>query len=356
MLDCRRKAPLSRAGTLLTRVGRAFRSIDAFEWFGLVNLVAALAYLSWAGVAAGWSTVAAALRGTMPTITLSLLGGMALRALVLAASGQRQRLRHLLSTSSLVLLGRITVVTAVTSYAYIWLKLTVPLTRAGVLYDTALWNVDRCVHLGVDPVLTLPDILTAYGVLPWFDRYYTLFIPTILVAIGWFATTDDLKRRSRFALGYTMLWSVGAWLYVAVPALGPCYVAQKLLLPFYPQLPLNIGAQQALWQNYQHVLAARVSGVIEAPFTPTYGIACMPSLHVGAQAFFAFWAWRRNRFLLWFYLVLTELTLVGSVATGWHYAVDGYAGLILAILCAAVARFRDRPLAGQEAQPASARE
>ena len=30
---------------------------------------------------------------------------------------------------------------------------------------------------------------------------------------------------------------------------------------------------------------------------------------------------------------MTLLFFVGSVATGWHYAVDGYAGLLLALVC-----------------------
>ena len=320
-----------------------------------MNLVIALFYLHQGGVAMSWSTATAELRDNLLYVAPWLAGGLALRVVMLRARGQRERARRLLSAPSLILLIRILVVATAVSYAYLWLKLTIPLTR-NVLYDKALWNADRFVHFGLDPVLDIPNILSSYGVLGWIDRYYSFFLPSIMMAFGWFATTEDLAQRRCFAFGYSLLWSAGAWFYLAVPALGPCYVAQKLLLPYYSELPLSTHAQQVLWQNYQQVLAARVSGAIKAPFNPGYGIASMPSLHVGAHAFFAFWAWRRKRALFWLFLVLTELTFVGSVATGWHNAVDGYAGLLLAILCAFVARLGEARSTVQVALPDGAAE
>jgi hypothetical protein len=45
--------------------------------------------------------------------------------------------------------------------------------------------------------------------------------------------------------------------------------------------------------------------------------------------------WRMLAIALW---LLTAVTFVGSLALGWHYAVDGYAGLLLAALVWLVAR------------------
>ena len=56
----------------------------------------------------------------------------------------------------------------------------------------------------------------------------------------------------------------------------------------------------------------------------------MPSLHVGAQAFLAIWAARRSKRLARTLWALTAVTVLGSLVTGWHYAIDGYAGLALA--------------------------
>ena len=44
------------------------------------------------------------------------------------------------------------------------------------------------------------------------------------------------------------------------------------------------------------------------------------------------------------YLVATLVMFVGSVATGWHYAIDGYAGILLAWLVFRLALVTDRAL------------
>lgn len=56
-------------------------------------------------------------------------------------------------------------------------------------------------------------------------------------------------------------------------------------------------------------------------------------LHLGVNPnrfLLALWARRRHRPLSVLFTVLTAATFVGSLVTGWHYAVDGYTGLLLA--------------------------
>ena len=60
------------------------------------------------------------------------------------------------------------------------------------------------------------------------------------------------------------------------------------------------------------------------------GVAAMPSLHVGAQAFLMFFARRRSRAVFLIFAVLTAVTFFTAVASGWHYAIDGYVALVLA--------------------------
>jgi membrane-associated phospholipid phosphatase len=73
-----------------------------------------------------------------------------------------------------------------------------------------------------------------------------------------------------------------------------------------------------------------------------YGVAALPSLHVAVLALFAIATrpWRGLSIALW---VLTAVTFVGSLALGWHYAVDGYLGVALAWGCWWVARRIERP-------------
>ena len=76
-------------------------------------------------------------------------------------------------------------------------------------------------------------------------------------------------------------------------------------------------------------------------FNPTRGIAAMPSLHVGVHFFFFLWARRRARPLAMPFALATALTFAGSLLTGWHYAVDGYVGMLLAWLCYRIGRWRE---------------
>jgi hypothetical protein len=68
----------------------------------------------------------------------------------------------------------------------------------------------------------------------------------------------------------------------------------------------------------------------------------MPSLHVALHWLFALWAWRAARPLLVPWIIATLLTFLGSLATGWHWAVDGYAGVALASAAFAVAVLSQR--------------
>ena len=81
--------------------------------------------------------------------------------------------------------------------------------------------------------------------------------------------------------------------------------------------------QDFLWSSYQD--------------TPSYSsISAMPSMHV-TIAVLIFLATRNiNRWLAWITGIFAFLILIGSVQLGWHYAIDGYLGLGVALLSWAV--------------------
>ena len=119
--------------------------------------------------------------------------------------------------------------------------------------------------------------------------------------------------------------------YRLLPALGPCYTTPDVWTGIADRIPHARGGQAQLWENYLRMLAGRTGPLRQ--FNPTRGIGAMPSVHVAAHALFALWARERSRILGRIGFFLTALTFVGSVVTGWHYAIDAYAGLLLAILC-----------------------
>jgi membrane-associated phospholipid phosphatase len=61
-------------------------------------------------------------------------------------------------------------------------------------------------------------------------------------------------------------------------------------------------------------------------------ISAMPSLHVASSCGFYLLARARNRWLGRLFFVFLVLMLLGSIHLGWHYAIDGYAGLAGAVV------------------------
>lgn len=281
--------------------------------------------------------VGATIRGQIPMflfVAALLLAGAGLRALLLALRGGRGRarlyLRRISSRASLVDLLRFAAVVALTSYGYSWLKIFVPRLHP-TLFDPLLAVLDQKLHLGVNPVRFAVELFPFPALWRFLDVYYAGFFVTIMFSAGWFGSTLSRRERTRFAAGFAVLWIAGAWFYLATPALGPCYVFSDDAAAAHPHVPLQANTQRLLLEQYRAVTGAVEPG---HPMTvnAAFGIAAMPSLHVGAQAFVAFFARRRQPRLAFVFGLFAALTFFGSLVTGWHYAVDGYAGILLAWL------------------------
>jgi membrane-associated phospholipid phosphatase len=108
-----------------------------------------------------------------------------------------------------------------------------------------------------------------------------------------------------------------------MPSAGPIFYERIGLGERFAALPIQPWVQVTadyLWGNYQS-RGAQV-GV---------GISAFPSLHVAGAAWIALTVSlyaRRLSIVAWSYFAII---LVGSVSLGWHYAVDGIAGVILAL-------------------------
>ncbi len=226
-------------------------------------------------------------------------------------------------------------VLTVLASAYTWGKLMIPHLNPR-LWDGGLAALDRALCLGVNPnevAFTIFAEGPRWAALA-LDRYYAAFVPTMLAGAAWFLTDTPARRRA-FLAGFATLWSVGLWLYIAVPALGPAYAFRDFLTRIPGVFPLAAAAQEALMANYMRVLDLGAGP--RALIAPTLGIAAMPSLHVATHFLLFLWALRTGSLLRTVFLVMTLLTLLGSVATEWHYLVDGLAGLALAVPAAGVA-------------------
>ena len=288
---------------------------------------------------------------------LSILIGFLARVLWVAARDGRSRaLRYVRAwcrPRRLADLVRLMLVFIVAAWAYLWLKAFIPVVNPA-LHDAALDRLDALVHFGIDPNRFLIALFPQPAWWRFLDFCYALFLPALLVGFGWLASTLSISERARFAAGFGLLWILGSWLYVLFPARGPCYAFPDDYASVRPSVPGSVKLQNDLAQQYEAIRARRIppSGAIN----PGYGTAAMPSLHVAVLAFLAFWMRRRSRPLSALFFVLTFFTFVASLVTGWHYAVDGYAGFLLAALLAfflgrGSSGMNDRPSEGKVSRP-----
>ena len=264
-----------------------------------------------------------------------LLGAIALRSLLAGRHTPRWawiRLRAALRPLSLFDLARFLVFVSLTSFAYSWLKVALPLLRPDVFFDDVLYRIETGMHLGVNPGRFLQGLFPYTLLWNGLDRWYGAFIYSVVGGMAWFVSVLSPRERARFAMGFALLWVLGSWWYFAMPSLGPCFVLKDDYADVRAAMPTQSAVMDTLYAHFGRVRAFRQHPE-GTDIYPYLGIAAMPSLHVAAQAFFAFFARRRSRPLFLLYAAATAITAFAAVVSGWHYAIDVYAGLLLAWGC-----------------------
>lgn len=225
------------------------------------------------------------------------------------------------------------------SFVYFWVKVYVPVTNPGV-HDAAVWGLERTLHFGVAPSTLATRWIDGPSALRILDVWYGVWLLTLGCGIAFFAAEARDADRRGAVLSCLLLWAMGAVSYTVVPVVGPAFAFPGLWEALPRELPIAAGTQSLLGANYDRVVAGARAG--SDGFEYTRGVAALPSLHVGFHALFALWIrvlWPRAFPLA---VGLAALTFVGSVRTGWHYALDGYVGIGCAGLAYFVARRLER--------------
>ena len=267
----------------------------------------------------------------LPAFVIQAIAGIAIRfAIQRRAYWQTIRSRAWMTDTA-----RLAIFSVLSAHTYGWIKLAVPLLHAG-LFDRQLWNIDTMMFGGYSPNVFFVTLFG--GALRFFDfTYANVFEASIWIAGIYFLSDPDRRVRINFMNSNAILWIAGAWLYVAVPSLGPAYRFPQVWLPLAAMLPETQQLQRILMHNYQNIFRAG------APINVLYGIGAFPSLHVAFE--FLVWLWLRK---LWkpgaiLFAVFTIIIFIGSIVTGWHYLIDSLAGLTLAFVAYAAVAIRKRP-------------
>ncbi len=308
---------------------RWWHRIYPFEVAAWGGLLAGVPFLRLSGLNVDWVAVEYTIPPLFAPTLQALAGGVVLWTLYLAARGHSlgAYFRQIASPPWLWLAARLWVVCLVFTFTYFWMKVSVPLVNER-LWDDVLWRLDRVLHLGFQPSIFWTALLDGTPLAPALATWYGWWIATMMFGLGFFCAMPEGELRRRFMLSTVLLWIVGAWIYTAVPAVGPVYVQPEVWQGLESEMPGVASAQAMLWQNYQTMLGGRTAPL--SRFNPTRGVAALPSLHVGGHWLLMLWARRAAPPLFLPAAAATLLTFLGSIVTGWHYAVDGYAGILLA--------------------------
>jgi len=200
-------------------------------------------------------------------------------------------------------------------------------------WDPFFAHLDSAIHGGVhpwqwlQPILGYPNITTALN----FFYHLWLFI-TIAVLIWQAFSMENQRLRMQFLSSFVLSWILlGTVLAVTFSSVGPCYYERYTNLPdpyhglmtylraaneISPVWALNL--QEKLWDVYSRKASSAGSG-----------ISAMPSIHVSAAFLYVLLGWATSRAIGAVFSVFAFLILIGSVHFGWHYAIDGYAAILL---------------------------
>lgn len=215
-------------------------------------------------------------------------------------------------------------------------------------WDPALAALDRALHLGTDPWRILAPLLGAPLVTSVVAQAYLLWAGVMfLVMLVACFDSGHPRLRATFLIGSVLKWAIGGNLIaLAFASGGPVYYEAlghgrdfvpltEGLRALDAQSPVSaLEVQRLLWEGY---LGLR----------PAAGISAFPSMHVSGTVMAMLYCFGRARWAGWLMAGFLAVIMAGSVHLGWHYAIDGYAGALIAVLAWALAgRLAGRGKAG----------
>ena len=202
-------------------------------------------------------------------------------------------------------------------------------------WDAALWRIDQAACLGLSPSLLATELFTSHWSLRLLDLVdSSLYFFLIVLSVPLLLIVPTLSRRMAFLAAYTSMWIAGSVVYLALPSWGPVFVASPVFSEVLRHMPATVGVQRVLFEE--------LSSLVSNPTGPRvvrFGcVAAFPSLHLAVVTVFA--AASRWTSRSWFVgnVVVVLVMLIGSVVTGYHYLVDGWAGILLGLAACSLGR------------------
>lgn len=262
-----------------------------------------------------WLIAALGMFGVLTSI--GIFGMMAkgvARPIAVIAAYARSNWQHMSVVTAFVFLAGMNMI------AFMWMK---PLLNYLVPFwaDPFLADVDRIVFAGNDPWVLLSWMNFDATAIFYHRGWFALMIFTLILVL----MKPPSAHKSALMLTYFLLWTVvGPVLHVLVPAAGPIFYDE---LGYGDRFTAIVPPQKAeeaaryLWGLYAR-----------GGFGPGAGISAMPSLHIATTAWIVIAASRFAQNSLFLVAPMAAAIFLLSISLGWHYAVDGIAGAVAAVV------------------------
>ena len=219
--------------------------------------------------------------------------------------------------------------------AFTEMKSVIPLMNP-YSWDIAFMELDRLLHFGQDPWQLLQPLFGSTAPTLTLNFIYNLWFFVMFgfwLASGW--TQEDNGWERQFLLSFIWCWIIGGTILAIIfSSMGPAfydlvntssnpYAAQMSFLQGINETHevLALGTQDILREGYLNPSSGGLSG-----------ISAMPSLHNATSTLFMLAAYRIHKIFGHVMLAFLACIIIGSVHLVWHYAVDAYAGIIIALI------------------------
>lgn len=155
-----------------------------------------------------------------------------------------------------------------------------------------------------------------------------LFAFVALVVLG-----RDTRIVLQYCVSMILLFYVGRFAGVFNPVMGPAF--------YQPELfgYLSGSVTDSAMQSVREILEIGAQQATDKSGLLLGGVSANPSLHIGMVTLTSIWLASANRFTLLVTLPWVLLVWTSTVVLGWHYALDGVGGILLALCCALSTRW-----------------
>lgn len=212
------------------------------------------------------------------------------------------------------------------------LKSLIPMIQP-FAWDAAFTDLDRVLHFGIDPYQIIHTIFGWDLSISFFTGMYNIWLfMAYFTLFGACFMHPARAARMQFLIAFILVWALGGnFLATAFSSAGPVYYANLGLgdtfAPLFDDLRAHaasgaisvIETQDLLWRFYS------ADDSINA-------ISAFPSMHVASSTLMALLGFQIARWLGISLAIFAGIIMIGSVLLGWHYAIDGYAGALIAVV------------------------